>query len=174
MLVIHRRNGHTLIEVLFVLAIASVLLGLAMPAMRSLLQQYRLTATVNDFFAAVTLARSEALRLGAQVLVLPAGAGWTSGWVVLVDRNGNLQSDAGDEILYSHGPPPPDVAITSAFTDNRTPYLAYGASGRSRSNAGGTQAGAWQFSCSDYRRRIIVNFLGRPRACNPNADKSAC
>lgn len=174
MLVSRRRRGHTLAELLFVLAIAAILLGMAMPAMRGMLQQHRLVATVNEFFAAVTLARSEALRQGVPVTLLPAGAGWNSGWVVVLDRNGNLQADAGDEILYSHGPPSSDVTIGGNFSDNRTPYLAYDPGGRSRTRAGGAQAGSWQFSCGAQRRKIIINFLGRPRACNPDIDKSTC
>ena len=169
-----RRGGHTLIEMLFVLVIAAILLGVALPAMHALLRQHRLTATVNDFFAAVTLTRSEALRRGAPVILMADGPGWADGWVVLVDRNGNLQPDAGDEVVYSHGPPQSGVVITSNFNDNRRPYLAYGASGRSRTGAGGTQAGSWQFSAGVERRKIIINLLGRPRACNPDLDKTGC
>jgi type IV fimbrial biogenesis protein FimT len=167
-------SGHTLAEMLFVLAIAAVLAGLAMPAMRTLLQQHRLSATVNDFLAAVTLARSEALRRSAPVILLPAGVAWSSGWVVVVDRNANLQYDAGDELLYRHAPPPADVAIAGTFTDNSRPYLAYDAGGQSRSRTGAAQAGSWQFSCGGQRRRIIVNFLGRPRSCNPDSGKPPC
>ena len=168
------RAGHTLAEMLFVLAIAAILLSLAMPAMRAMLQQHRLIATVNDFFAAVTLARSEAVRQGVQVVLLPAGAGWSSGWVVALDRNGNLQVDAGDEVLYSHGPPSAELTISGSFSDNKTPYLAYDPGGRSRTRVGGAQAGSWQFVCGAQRRKIIVNSLGRPRACNPELDKTTC
>ena len=174
MLVKPAHGGHTLAELLFVLLIAAILAGLAMPAMRGMLQQHRLNTTVNDFLATITLARSEAVRRSAQVLLLPAGDGWTSGWVVAVDRNANLQYDAGDELLYSHAPPAADVAISGNFTDNSRPYLAYGAGGRSRSKTGAAQAGTWQFSCGSQHRRIIVNFLGRPRSCNPDTGKPPC
>ena len=170
----NRRAGHTLLEMLAVLALAALLLGMAAPSLQALLQRQRLTTTVNDFFAAVTLTRSEALRRGAPVVLLAAGAGWDSGWMVLVDRNGNLRPDAGEDIVASHGPPPAGIAIASNFNDDRVPYLVYGANGRSRTSAGGTQAGAWDFSAGDLRRRIIVNLLGRPRACNPERDKSNC
>nr|WP_314624715.1 GspH/FimT family protein [uncultured Noviherbaspirillum sp.] len=174
MLVKPVRGGHTLAELLFVLAIAALLAGLAMPALRGLLQQHRLGTTVNDFLAALTLTRSEAVRRSAQVVLLPAGEDWASGWVVAVDRNANLQYDAGDELLYRHGPPPVDVAISSSFTDNSRPYLAYGAGGQSRSRTGAAQAGSWQFSCGGQHRRIIVNFVGRPRSCNPDTGKPPC
>ena len=174
MLVKVSRSGHTLVEVLFVLAIAAILIGVAMPAMRGMLQKHQLSATVNDFLAAVTLARSEALRRSAQVMLLPAGEGWSSGWVVAVDRNANLQYDAGDELVYSHAPPAADVAIAGSFTDNSRPYLAYGAGGQSRTRTGAAQAGTWLFSCGGQRRKIIVNFLGRPRSCNPDTGKPAC
>ena len=170
----NRRAGHTLLEMLCVLAIAALLLGVAAPSLQALLQRQRLTTTVNDFFAAVTLTRSEALRRGAPVVLLASGAGWDGGWMVLVDRDGNLRPDAGEDIVARHGPPPAGIAITSNFNDDRVPYLAYGANGRSRTSGGGTQAGAWDFSAGDLRRRIIVNLLGRPRACNPERDKSTC
>jgi type IV fimbrial biogenesis protein FimT len=170
----NRRAGHTLLEMLCVLAVAALLLCMAAPALQALLQRQRLTTTVNDFFAAVTLTRSEALRRGTPVVLLASGVGWGSGWMVLVDRNGNLRPDAGEDIVATHGPPPVGIAITSNFNDDRVPYLAYGANGRSRTSSGGAQAGSWDFSAGELRRRIIVNLLGRPRACNPERDKSNC
>jgi len=122
----------------------------------------------------VTLTRSEALRRGTPVVLLASGAGWDSGWMVLVDRNGNLRPDGGEDIVASHGPPPAGIAITSNFNDNRVPHIAYGANGRSRSGSGSAQAGSFEFRAGDLRRRIIVNLLGRPRACNPERDRSAC
>jgi len=168
------RGGHTLVELLFVLAIAAILSSLALPVMRDMLQQHRLSATVNDFLAAVTLARSEAIRRGAQVMLVPAADGWASGWVVAIDRNANLQYDAGDELIYSHASPAADVTIAGNFTDNSLPYLAYGAGGQSRSRTGAAQAGSWQFSCGSQRRRIVINFVGRPRSCNPDTGKPPC
>ncbi|SMP59883.1 type IV fimbrial biogenesis protein FimT [Noviherbaspirillum suwonense] len=168
------RGGHTLVEMLSVLAIAAILAGLAMPSLQRMLQQHRLNATVNEFLAAVTLARSEAVRRGAQVMLLPAGDGWGSGWVVAVDRNANRRYDAGDELLYSHGPAAAGVAIDGSFTDDSQPYMAYGAGGLGRSRTGAAQAGSWQFSCGGQRRSIIVNLLGRPRSCNPDTGRPPC
>ena len=168
------RGGHTLVELLFVLAIAAILSSLALPAMRDMLQQHRLSATVNDFLAAVTLTRSEAIRRGAQVMLVPAGDSWASGWVVAIDRNANLQYDAGDELLYSHASLAADVTIAGNFTDNSRPYLAYGAGGQSRSRTGAAQAGSWQFSCGSQHRKIVINFVGRPRSCNPDTGKPPC
>ena len=170
----NRRAGHTLLEMLSVLAVAALLLGMAAPSLQALLQRQRLATTVNDFFAAVTLTRSEALRRGAPVLLLANGAGWDSGWMVLVDRNGNLRPDAGEDIVASHGPLPAGIVIISNFNDNRVPHIAYGANGRSRTGSGGAQAGSWEFKTGDLRRKVIVNLLGRPRACNPERDKSNC
>ncbi len=170
----NRRAGHTLLEMLCVLAVEALLLGMAAPSLQALLKRQRLTTTVNDFFAAVTLTRSEALRLGTPVVLLATGAGWDSGWMVLVDRNGNLRPDADEDIVASHGPPPTGIAIAGNFNDDRVPYLAYGANGRSRTSGGGAQAGSWEFSVGDLRRKIIVNLLGRPRVCDPGGDRPNC
>ncbi|MDB5805041.1 MAG: hypothetical protein JWN73_2363, partial [Betaproteobacteria bacterium] len=86
----------------------------------------------------------------------------------------NLQYDAGDELLYSHAPPAADVTIAGSFTDNSRPYLAYGAGGQSRSRTGAAQAGSWQFSCGSQHRKIVINFVGRPRSCNPDTGKPPC
>ncbi|MDB5761355.1 MAG: pilus assembly protein FimT [Herminiimonas sp.] len=167
-----------MVELMAILAIASVLLAIGVPSFRSLIQNQRMTTTVNDFFAAVNLARSEAIQRGARVDLVPAGDGtdWTRGWVVLIDRNGNQKADAGEQIIFSHGPAPKGMTIKSAFTDSKVQYLAYNGTGRTRTNANSQtpQLGSWSFALDNQARRIVINFVGRPRVCNPNIDTTTC
>jgi type IV fimbrial biogenesis protein FimT len=171
-------RGYSAVELMVVLAIASVLLAIGVPGFSSLIRHQKITTTVNDFFAAITLTRSEAIQRGVRVDLVPAGNGteWTEGWIVLVDSNHNQRADAGEQIIYSHGPVPKGIAIKSAFTDSKVQYLAYNASGRTRTNANSQtpQLGSWSFTLDDQVRRIIINFLGRPRACNPVTDTATC
>ena len=170
------RPGFTLIETMIVLAILLVLLAAGLPDFRRLIQAQRLSVTVNEFFAAVMLARSEAIRRGAQVALVPAAAAdWTAGWVVLVDGNGNQRPDPGEDIILVHGPAPAGMAIRLSISDSRH-YLIYNAFGRSTNyrDTHFTRSGNWMFTLDGGRRKLIVNFLGRPRTCNPDAAKANC
>lgn len=166
-----------MVELMIVLTIAAILLAVAVPSFNSLIQSQRMTTTVNDFFAAVNLARSEAIHRGSRVDLIPAdGGNWANGWIVLLDQNGNQQADAGERIIFSHGPVPQGITIKSKFTDSKRPYLAYNGTGRTRTNANSQtpQLGSWFFTLDDHSRRIVVNFLGRPRVCNPKVDTTTC
>lgn len=163
---------------MIVLVIASVLLTIGVPSFSTLIRHQKITTTVNDFFAAVNLTRSEAIQRGVRVDLVPAGDGtdWTKGWIVLIDHNRNQRADAGEQIIFSHGPVPKGIVIKSAFTDSKVQYLAYNGTGRTRTNANSQtpQLGSWSFTLDDQVRRIIINFLGRPRACNPGVDTATC
>lgn len=160
-----------------VLAVASILLAVAVPSLHGFIQRQRLTAAANEFHAAVTLARSEAIRRGARVDLVPAkgGSDWTQGWTVYIDRNGNRKVDGGDQLMLMHGPVPAGISIKAALTDSKSQYLAYGGNGRTRINASSQvpQMGSWVFALDNQTRRIAINFAGRPRLCNPAAD-AAC
>jgi type IV fimbrial biogenesis protein FimT len=168
-------SGFSLIELLAVLSIAAILLAIGVPIFSSLIQSQQLTTTANELFAAINLARSEAIERGTRVDLVPAGNGtdWKSGWVVFIDQNNNQKPDPGEHVIYSHGPASKDIDITSKFTDKKAVYLAYTGSGRTRTNANGPQSGSFLFTLGNQARRIVVNFLGRPRVCNP-ATESTC
>lgn len=156
------------------LAVLLILLAAGGPDFRRLIEAQRLTTTVNEFFAAVMLTRSEAIGRGTRVDLVPAvGADWSTGWIVLVDANGNQQADPGEEIILVHGPAPRGMSIKSGFTGSRQ-YLIYNAVGRSRSYGGGPRSGHWLFTLGQQQRKLIVNFLGRPRTCNPDTGKANC
>lgn len=76
------QRGLTLVELITTVAIASLLLGLGAPAFKQLLAAQRMRAASYGLMSDLVLARSEAVKRGAQVQLAPAAAGWASGWAV--------------------------------------------------------------------------------------------
>ena len=173
-------KGFSLIELMVTLSIAVILLGLAVPSFRTLIQNQQMTTTVNDFFAAVNLTRSEAIQRGRRVDLVPAdadGSDWTKGWIVFIDDNNNRRPDTGETIIFSHDAVQSEMTVASAFTDGVAPfYIAYSATGRTRTNTNSQQPqlGTLSFTLDANVRRIKINFLGRPRVCDPAKEPATC
>lgn len=85
-------SGFTLIELMITVAVLVIVLTVAIPSFNSTIQNSRSTALANDLSGALNLARSEAVKRGAEVRVCPrnaagtacSGTDWTAGWLVLV------------------------------------------------------------------------------------------
>ncbi|HYC43575.1 MAG TPA: GspH/FimT family pseudopilin [Noviherbaspirillum sp.] len=171
-------KGFTLVELAVTLSVAAILFTVAVPSFVGLIRDMQITAATNEFFAAINLARAEAVQRGLRVDMVPAGedGDWTHGWVVFVDRNRNLRPDGGDVILFRHGPTPNSMRITARLTDSTVQYLAYNGAGRTRThdNAYRTQFGTFTFELESKVRKIKLNFVGRPRICNPETDTRTC
>jgi type IV fimbrial biogenesis protein FimT len=164
-----RERGVTLVEAVVVLGIVVLLAAVAVPFFDSLLQRHRLSTTVNDFLSAVLFTRAEALRRGDPVHLIPVdGMTWSSGWIVLVDRNRNQRADSGEEIMARYPGPPRGIDIDDAFGPGNRHYLAYTGSGRSGDATGnGQRYGHFVFSSSAGQRLLSINALGRARVCIP-------
>lgn len=169
------RAGFTLTELMVVLSITLVLLTIGVPGFGDLIASQKVAIAANDFFMAINLTRAEAVRRGVRVDLVPLrGADWTKGWAVFVDRNGNQVVDAGEEVIYSHGALSKNLSVTSNLSDSSKAYLAYIGSGRSRTNSSAQmpQFGTISFTMNKKIRRIKLNFIGRPRLCNPEGDNT--
>lgn len=87
-------RGFTLIELMVAIMVLAILLGVAVPSFRDAALGSRLTAYANDFVASAQIARSEAIKRNADVLLCASedgeecgtDAGWEVGWIVLGSR----------------------------------------------------------------------------------------
>ena len=166
-------TAYGLTEMLVALAIMAILLGIAAPGFVTLIENHRIKTAASDLLAAIMLTRAEAIRRNRRVDLVPAdGVDWTSGWVIYVDTDNQSRRRAADEIIFLHGPLARTMTLGSVMRDRTRPYLAYGANGRSRSRANSQvpQAGHFIFALGQQRRLIVLNFVGRPRLCNPAVD----
>jgi type IV fimbrial biogenesis protein FimT len=80
----HRTRGFTVVELMIVLVIVAILGAVAMPNLDRALTNQRLRNAATDFVSALLLARSEAIKRGADMQVAPLKpSDWTSGWSVV-------------------------------------------------------------------------------------------
>lgn len=166
--------GFTLIEMLTVLAVAVILLGLGVPGLRGLIASQQVAAAASGLLSSINLTRSEAIRRGARVDLVPAGGNdWSNGWVVFVDGNGNQKPESGEQIIYSHSAVASGISITSNMPGK---YLAYQGSGRTRTNASSQSPmfGTFTITVSEHARKVKVNMLGRAHVCNPKGKANSC
>jgi type IV fimbrial biogenesis protein FimT len=165
--------GFTVVELLVVLAISMILLMIGVPSFDALIKNQKVTTVANDFFMAINLTRTEAIRRGARVDLVPSDGGdWTNGWTIFVDRNNNQFPDPGEEIIFSHEKISDGLTLKSVMTDSSKQYLAYNGTGRTRTNSSSQspQFGTISFTLDKKVTRIKLNFAGRPRICNPDTD----
>lgn len=177
MLAVTRARGFSLVELLAVITVAAVLLAIAVSDLGSMIRHQQLKAALSDLFGAIDLTRSQAITRGMRVYLAPAEGGWSSGWTIFVDKDGDGIPGEGDELITTHGPVAEGIVVTTGFTSPRTPdYIAYNGGGRSCSHASSMAArwGTLSMSLDGRTRRIKINMLGRARACDPARDGESC
>lgn len=78
----YRQQGFTLIEALIVVVMIGVLLTIAAPSFVNFTASQRVKTASYEFYAALSFARSEAIKRRQPVTVAPVGGNWASGWTV--------------------------------------------------------------------------------------------
>ena len=127
-----RQRGASLIEAMLATSIAGVLTSAAMPGMTDAMTQQRLRAGSSDLLATFNLARSEAIRRGSAVAVIPADSrDWSSGWRVFVDDNDDGVQDPGEDTIIERPPIAGGMAIRPYFGATYSgKVLSYSGEGR--------------------------------------------
>lgn len=170
-----RADGVTLLEAMFSIAVLSVLVALAAPTFADLKLNADRTTTVNEFFHALFLARSESLKRGEVVSVCrssngetcaDASAPWSAGWIVFVnaDRDEPAQRDVDEPLLAVYS-----ARTTISISSNRATYSF-------RPGVQGVVNGTIVFCDrrgSEHARAIIISHTGRPRVAQRDSSGRA-
>ena len=157
--------GFSLVETMVALAVAAVLLGLALPGFRELIQARRSSAASQLLVTELALARNTAIVQRTPVTVCPSrGDGlcsgdtdWSAGWIMYRDPARRAQPRTAADILHvSYQPVHPSVRIQTTAGRLRVRYQPAGFSGGSNLTLR---------ICTGQRLRgeVIVNNAGRPR-----------
>jgi len=168
----HAQHGFSLIEVMITLSIAAILLAVALPSLRGVVEGSRISGVTNDLVYALQLARSEAIKRAAPARLCPSsaplaaapvcdGTGYADGWIVIADDDpfdGVL--DASDRVVLQHEPV--GAALTFTVDAALAGGVRFDASGNSVAAGGGPNPGSVTIALPDGESRTItVRASGR-------------
>lgn len=181
-------KGFTLTELVITVTIVGILSALAAPNLIDFVRDNRLTGVANDLISDMLLARTEAIKRNAPVVICKtsdataanpvcdttAANPWTNGWIVFVDTNnsGTRDSPGGtlETLIRLHTSIASSsltltpLAPTGSDSDIRN-LISYRPSGRPLSFTGGT------FKLCDQRgarkaKSLVVSETGQARVSN--------
>jgi len=139
-------RGFTALELMISIAIVGVLSALAAPALTTMIQTQRLKSATFDLYAALTYARSEAIKRNAVVTITPRAGGFANGYDLL-DQNG---------VVLKSGLGSPSVTITATAGT-----LAFDGYGRLTSPSYLLQLTSTSSSTTPMRC-LVISPTGRP------------
>ena len=162
--------GFTLIELTTTVAVLAICAGVALPSLRSFLEQQRTLAAISSLTTHMSLARMTAISRNQRAVLCPssdgasceAGTDWSAGWMLFLDEDGNRRPDASDEVLrVDLEPTSRHLRVVSTVGRQQLRYLPDGRS------AGANLTISICNKTGDVLGRVIVNNMGRPRSEKP-------
>lgn len=168
-------DGFTLIELMVVVAIVAILATLAAPSFVDMLRRNRLSTAVSALQVSLSLARSEAVKRGADARVTVAAntsAGvWTNGWTVFVDGTGTANAGVAPSadttgvtaVTRVEVVAAPSGPISTGQTGTLN-YFTYNGVGRLITTTGASaNRSFWFFDADSERYCLVLNVSGRVR-----------
>ena len=163
----NRTSAFTLIELVVTIAVLGILAAVALPSYKSLIARNRASSDANSLLSLITMARSEAIKRNAPVVLCKTANGtqcstsgansWSGGVLVFVDSvTRNQTVDTDEAIIRSELPF--TVGTTISNTEN---YVSYSSSGLVNGGAGTftiTPNGL-----STYQKSVVISITGRPK-----------
>lgn len=162
-----RLSGLTLIELLIVVALGSIMLGMALPPFKDMLERNRATTVVNWLVGSIIFTRNSALLRHTMVTLCPStdgstcGGEWHDGSIAFTDHNADRHINGNDRLLKRFISPTQGGNIRWRSFRNRR-YLQMTPSGITN-----YQNGNFVYCAEDKNpalsRQVVINIPGRPR-----------
>ncbi|MDD3762717.1 MAG: GspH/FimT family pseudopilin [Nevskiales bacterium] len=165
-------RGFTLLELIVTVVVASILLTVAVPSFTTLIRSNRAASEANALLTMLTLARSEAIKRNAAVVLCRSTSGtacasgsgdWNSGVMVYVDQDGDGAYNNSDVIVQAAIP----LSAVSSITFNAGSWLNFNPNGSTNKFGSFTITPA---NDTNYTRKVVLSPTGRPRICDPAKD----
>lgn len=159
------QTGYSIFDLIITSAVAGIL-SLGAVGMNGLVQDARMTSTVNLLMGDLSLARSEAIKRGSRVAICRSndgiscsGSTWNGGWIVFSDANENYALDEGENLIRVQQGMQESMSLRYGGEIMSYTRLAYYPEGYARPNA--------TFTFCDSRgsakaKAVIINTVGRP------------
>jgi type IV fimbrial biogenesis protein FimT len=169
-----QQRGFSLIEMLTTISIVAILATVAIPNFDTMMKNTRRTQTVENFWHAIFLARSEAIKRNSVVALCKSSDGtqcdykgnWSNGWIVFENRDNDspAQVDSDEPILRVYGATTQVAVLTSKNNFIFRPFA--------QTLVNGTVTFCDERG-SKEARAIIISHTGRPRQSTRNASNQA-
>ncbi len=153
---IQRNSGFTLLEALITVAVLSILVALAVPSFKEMMDRNAVTSAANSLLSSVLMARSEAVKREQRVVIARQGSDWKS-WQVFTDANNNHTYDSGtDELIAEHAS---NEGLSFSKIGNLGNFLSFSPRGRASLQADD----GLKIAKGSHTRYLCFSTTGRPR-----------
>ena len=175
-------SGHTLLEMMAVVAIVAIMASMGAPLLQQQLVQREVENLARRFIQHAQFARQAALfGDGLIVQIVPVEHQWSQGWRVVQTETQSQTATSMQQVLLSQGDIAP-VEIderSSGFggPNGQHKRIGFDAFGSAKSQSGGFVANRMVFrhqSARGIERHAILSSGGRWRLCDPAQDRRAC
>lgn len=168
------QRGLTLVELVVALSILAILLHLAMPAFRDLVDSHRREVAAGELLGALRNARTEAILRHRPMIVQPLQNDWAHGWQLIADDSGKGLDDPDNPILMVRQN---DGKVRIVGNLRVASWVRFNALG-GPSEQGGGQGNGTLHIC-DQRTgmthlRVVVSRSGRVRLDTGPGDTEPC
>lgn len=166
-------QGHTLLELMVVIALISLLLMFGVPQIQTQFYERELEHAARQFIYHAQFARQRALYRGRDMLLKPRArndeAYWNSGWQLE-----DVGTKGSPEMIVRHSLPANIAIHSGGFMDPHSgkSQIRFNSAGAAKSKHGGFVANRLVFTHTKnlaLQRHVILAASGRWRVCNPNS-----